>query len=65
MNPIEKAFSKLKTDLRAERTVVGLMALEACADISSNLPNAQTTSLPAAMIQLDRSLLQRTPIRRP
>jgi transposase len=36
MNPIEKAFSKLKAHLRkiAERTVAGLMrALEVCADI--------------------------------
>ena len=36
MNPIEKAFSKLKAFLRklAERTVAGLMrALEACAEI--------------------------------
>ena len=36
MNPIEKAFSKLKAYLRkiAERTVTGLMrALEVCADI--------------------------------
>jgi len=36
MNPIEKAFSKLKAYLRklAERTVAGLMrALEACTDI--------------------------------
>jgi transposase len=36
MNPIEKAFSKLKATLRklAERTVAGLTrALEACADI--------------------------------
>jgi transposase len=36
MNPIEKAYSKLKANLRkiAERTVAGLMsALEACADI--------------------------------
>lgn len=36
MNPIEKAFSKLKAYLRkiAERTVAGLMrALQACADI--------------------------------
>jgi transposase len=36
MNPIEKAFSKLKAFLRkiAERTVAGLLiALEACADI--------------------------------
>ena len=36
MNPIEKAYSKLKAFLRriAERTVAGLLiALEACADI--------------------------------
>ena len=36
MNPIEKAFSKLKAHLRkiAERSVAGLMrALEACVDI--------------------------------
>jgi len=36
MNPIEKAFSKLKAHLRkiAERTVAGLIrALETCADI--------------------------------
>ena len=36
MNPIEKAYSKLKAYLRkiAERTVAGLMrALETCADI--------------------------------
>jgi len=36
MNPIEKAYSKLKAHLRkiAERTVAGLMrVLEACADI--------------------------------
>jgi hypothetical protein len=36
MNPIEKAFSKLKAFLRklAERTVAGLMrALEICAEI--------------------------------
>ena len=36
MNPIEKAYSKLKAHLRkiAERTVAGLLsALEACADI--------------------------------
>ncbi len=36
MNPIEKAYSKLKAYLRkiAERTIAGLMsALEACADI--------------------------------
>ncbi len=54
MNPIEKAFSKLKAFLRklAERTVAGLMhALEVCADIS-NPQNASTTSAPAAMIQV-------------
>ena len=48
MNPIEKAYSKLKAFLRkiAERTVAGLqLALDACAD-SSNLQNAQTTSGP-------------------
>ena len=52
MNPIEKAFSKLKAYLRkiAERTVAGLMRA-----LSSNLPNAQITSPPAAMLQLDRS----------
>lgn len=36
MNPIEKAYSKLKAHLRkiAERTVAGLMqALETCAEI--------------------------------
>ena len=36
MNPIEKAFSKLKAYLRniAKRTVAGLIrALQACADI--------------------------------
>ncbi len=36
MNPIEKAYSKLKAFLRkiAERTIAGLMtALDACADI--------------------------------
>lgn len=36
MNPIEKAYSKLKAFLRkiAERTVAGLLvALDACADI--------------------------------
>ena len=36
MNPIEKAYSKLKAFLRkmAERTVAGLMnALDACAEI--------------------------------
>ena len=54
MNPIEKAFSKLKAYLRkiAERTVAGLMRA-----LSSNLPNTQFTSPPAAMLQLDRSLL--------
>ena len=59
MNPIEKAYSKLKAYLRkiAERTVTGLMrALEACAGIFSP-PNVKITSPPAAMIQVDRSLL--------
>ena len=56
MNPIEKAFSKLKAYLRklAERTVAGLMPRSKSAPISSNPPNAQTTSKPAAMIQPDR-----------
>jgi transposase len=48
MTPIEKAYSKLKAFLRkiAERTVAGLMnALDA---------NAQITSRPADMIQIDR-----------
>jgi transposase len=57
MNPIEKAYSKLKAFLRkiAEPTVAGLMnALE---PISSNPPNAQTTSRPADIIQIDRRLL--------
>jgi transposase len=48
MNPIEKAFSKLKACLRkiAERTVAGLMgALEACADI---LKSAECTNYFAA-----------------
>ncbi len=56
MNPIEKAFSKLKAHLRkiAERTVAGLMrALEVCTT-SSNPPNAQITSPPADTIQSDR-----------
>jgi len=56
MNPIEKAFSKLKAFLRkiAERTVAGLMqALEACADIFKPA-DASTTSTPAAMIHVDR-----------
>ena len=55
MNPIEKAFSKLKAYLRkiAERTVAGLMRRSMPVPTSSNLPNAQITSPPAAMIQLD------------
>jgi len=59
MNPIEKAFSKLKAHLRkiAERTVAALMrALETCADIFKP-PNVQTTSPLADMIHLDRSPL--------
>ena len=61
MNPIEKAFSKLKAFLRklAERTVVGLIrALETCAEIFKP-SNASITSNPAAIraIQDDRILL--------
>ena len=58
MNPIEKAFSKLKAFLRkiAERTVAGLMrALETCAEIFK--PSQCTnTSNPVVMstIQDDR-----------
>jgi hypothetical protein len=58
MNPIEKAFSKLKAYLRktAERTVAGLMwALEACA--FSNLPTHKLLPPPVAMIRLNRRLL--------
>jgi transposase len=42
MNPIEKAYSKLKAFLRkiAERTVAGLLIALAPAPISSNLRNA-------------------------
>ena len=61
MNPIEKAYSKLKAFLRkiAERTIAGLMtALDACADIF--IP-AECANYFAAcgydMIQIDRSLL--------
>ena len=49
MNPIEKAFSKLKAFLRkiAERTVAGLMrALETCAEIFEEPCNVQITSNP-------------------
>ena len=55
MNPIEKAFSKLKAFLRkiAERTVAGLIrGRSKPAPTSSNLPNAQITSPPAAMYDL-------------
>jgi transposase len=55
MNPIEKAFSKLKAYLRkiAKRTVTGLMrVLETCAE-----SNAPTASLLADMIHLDWRLL--------
>ena len=56
MNPIEKAYSKLKAFLRkvAERTVAGLCARLRPAPTSSNPPNAKTTSPPADMIQPDR-----------
>ena len=61
MNPIEKAYSKLKAFLRkiAERTIAGLMtALDACADIF--IP-AECANYFAACgydtIQIDRSLL--------
>jgi hypothetical protein len=42
MNPIEKAYSKLKAFLRkiAERTVAGLPIVSKPAPISSNLRNA-------------------------
>ena len=59
MNPIEKAYSKLKAFLRkiAERTVAGLLiALDACADIFKPR-NASITSRPADMIPVDRSPL--------
>ena len=61
MNPIEKAYSKLKAFLRkiAERTVAGLLiALDSSpSPISSNPQNVQITSKPADMIPVDRSLL--------
>jgi transposase len=65
MNPIEKAYSKLKAFLRkiAERTVAGLLrALDACgrstpAPISSSPRNAEITSRPVDMIPIDRSPL--------
>ena len=56
MNPIEKAYSKLKAFLRkiAERSVAGLMhALEACAEIFKPA-ECETTSRPADMIRIDR-----------
>ena len=59
MNPIEKAFSKLKAHLRkiAERTVAALMrALGTCADIFKPAECATTSPL-ADMIHLDRSPL--------
>ena len=60
MNPIEKAYSKLKAFLRkiAERTDPGLLiAPPTPAPISSNPPNASITSRPADMIPVDRSPL--------
>jgi transposase len=56
MNPIEKAYSKLKAFLRkiAERSVAGLMrALEACADIFKPA-ECENYFRPADMIQIDR-----------
>src|SRR5271166_2183903 len=56
MNPIEKAYSKLKAFLRkiAERTVAGLLiALDACADIFKPAECVR----PADMIPVDRSPL--------
>ena len=59
MNPIEKAFSKLKAFLRkiAERTGAGLLMPSTPVPISSTLQNAQITSRPADMIPVDRSPL--------
>ena len=57
MNPIEKAYSKLKAYLRkiAERTVAGLMrALETCADIFKPAECTVSSSTPADTIQVDR-----------
>ena len=58
MNPIEKAFAKLKAFLRkiAERTVVGLMRASKPAPKSSSPRNVPITSNPAVMraIQDDR-----------
>ena len=59
MNPIEKAYSKLKAFLRktAERTVAGLLiALDACADIFKP-PECVNYFRPADMIPVDRSPL--------
>ena len=56
MNPIEKAYSKLKAFLRkiAERSVAGLMRALEAVPASSNPQNVKTTSRPADMIQIDR-----------
>jgi hypothetical protein len=59
MNPIEKAYSKLKAFLRkiAERTVAGLMrALDACAEIFKPVRCANYFKA-ADMIPVDRSPL--------
>ena len=59
MNPIEKAYSKLKAYSRkiAERTVAGLMrALETCADIFKPA-ECESTSMPADIIRLIGSAL--------
>ena len=60
LNPIEKAYAKLKAHLRklAERTVSGLMTLlESCAHIFKPAESANS-SPPAGMIQIDRETLQ-------
>jgi transposase len=59
MNPIEKAYSKLKAHLRkvAERTVAPLMrTLKTCADIFKPTECANYFAA-CDMIHLDRSLL--------
>jgi hypothetical protein len=59
-NPIEEAF-QLTAYLRkiVEQLVAGLLRRSKPAPISSNLPNAQITSVPAAMILLNRRLPER------
>ena len=55
-NPIENAYSKLKSVMRklAERTVAGLIASSKAAAISSNPPNVKTSSRLAATTQPER-----------